>query len=115
MALENSTRIIQQRDTKANIEAFSGTLEEGAIGYATDTEQVGLYTNGSWVWLSPSISIDDLADVITTTPATGETLIFNGTNWVNGESVGSGEILVSDDTPLEMLTNEAEDDYLYEG
>lgn len=61
MALENSQRIVQMRDTKANIEAATGTLEEAAFAYATDTGQIGIYTGGAWVWLTglTNEAIDD--------------------------------------------------------
>ena len=35
-------------------------------------------------------SIDDLSDVIVTTPSNGQALVFDGTNWVNGASGVAG-------------------------
>jgi hypothetical protein len=60
MAIENITRITQYRDTKTNVEALDGALEEGAISYATDTGELGLYTNGAWVWFSSGASAADV-------------------------------------------------------
>ncbi len=37
------------RDTKANIEAFTG-LEEGAAAYAADTDELGTYDGAAWTW-----------------------------------------------------------------
>ena len=51
MAIENHQRIVGARDTKANIEALTGTLEEQVVAYATDTGEFGVYTNGAWVWI----------------------------------------------------------------
>jgi hypothetical protein len=51
MALENVTRVVQMRGTKTAVEAFTATLEEGAVAYATDSDELGVYTNGAWVWI----------------------------------------------------------------
>jgi hypothetical protein len=51
MAIINMQRIVQMRGTKVNCEAWSAGLEEGAIAYATDTSELGIYTNGAWVWI----------------------------------------------------------------
>jgi len=52
MALINMQRIVQMRGTKADCEAFTATLEEGALSYATDTSELGIYTNGAWAWIT---------------------------------------------------------------
>jgi hypothetical protein len=47
----NLQQIITMRDTKTNVESLSGTLEEIVLAYATDTEEIGIFTNGDWVWI----------------------------------------------------------------
>lgn len=54
MSIEYFTRIIQQRGLKADCESNSGSIEEGAIAFATDTQEIGLYTNGAWFWFGNS-------------------------------------------------------------
>lgn len=44
------TQITQLRGVKALVESFEGTTEAIALGYATDTEELGVYTGGAWVW-----------------------------------------------------------------
>ena len=44
---------------------------------------------------SGSSTLDELTDVVITTPATGEILIYNGTDWINGDA---GIDAVQDDT-----------------
>jgi microcystin-dependent protein len=39
---------------------------------------------------SASVSLDNLSDVVITTPATDEIIKYNGTSWVNGASPGGG-------------------------
>ena len=36
-------------DTKANIEALTG-VAEGAVAYATDTDELGTYSGATWTW-----------------------------------------------------------------
>jgi hypothetical protein len=62
MGIETQTRIIQQRGTRTAVEAFTGTLEEGALAYATDTGKIGIYTNGAWVWIGGGITGEILVD-----------------------------------------------------
>src|SRR5215208_4636592 len=70
--LRNLSRLIGMRGTKANIEAFSGTLEEQAFAYAPDTGQVGIYTNGAWAWFNLfSDAEGDPVDVSTGTASDG--------------------------------------------
>jgi hypothetical protein len=54
--LRNLSRIIQYRDEKANIEALAAVLEETSFAFSTDTAELGIYTNGSWFWISVSNS-----------------------------------------------------------
>src|SRR5690606_6058369 len=49
-----------------------------------------------------SVALDDLSDVIITTPNSGEVITYNGTNWVNGTSAGGGG-----GDPLDPLLNAA--------
>ena len=41
--------LVQYKDTKTNIEALSG-IGEGAIAYATDTDEFGSYDGTTWTW-----------------------------------------------------------------
>lgn len=41
--------LVQYKDTKANITALSG-VGEGAIAYATDTNEFGSYDGATWTW-----------------------------------------------------------------
>ena len=47
------------------------------------TEDHFLRYSGGGFWESHLLILDDVADVVLTTPATGEVLGFDGTNWVN--------------------------------
>lgn len=41
--------LTQYKDTKSNIEALSG-IPEGAIAYATDSNEFGSYDGTTWTW-----------------------------------------------------------------
>jgi hypothetical protein len=43
------TPAVQYTDTKANIEALTG-IAEGAIAYATDSNELGSYDGAAWTW-----------------------------------------------------------------
>jgi hypothetical protein len=49
-------------------------------------------TNSSWTSLSIANALDDLTDVVITTPSTDQILKFDGTNWVNSASGGTPSI-----------------------
>lgn len=87
MAEHNLQRIVGLRGTEAQVEAYSASLHELAIAYATDTDAFGLLVNGIWKWFGSG-----------------------------GAGSGAGELIIADGiTPPEPLTTEDETDFLYEG
>ena len=50
-----ATPLVQYRDTKANIEALTG-IGEGAIAYATDTNEFGSYDGTTWTWMQGALT-----------------------------------------------------------
>lgn len=50
--IENLSRFVQMRGIKSNVVGFAGTLSEVGLGYATDTDELGIYVTGAWTWLS---------------------------------------------------------------
>lgn len=67
MAISNLTRIVQSRGTKAQVEAYGATLEEGALAFATDTREIGIYTGAAWVWLGAGageVLVDDDGEIL---------------------------------------------------
>lgn len=73
--------------------------------------------NGStWVVSGGSVAdLDDLGDVILTTPATGEALIYNGTEWRNAGVSGSGDMLKSVFDPTNVNGDAFDMDNMSEG
>ncbi len=51
---------ILYKDTKANITALSG-VAEGAVAYATDTDEIGTYNGTTWDWLGISSALAHIA------------------------------------------------------
>jgi len=49
----------QYKNTKANIEALSG-VGEGAIAYATDTDELGSYDGAAWNWGGGAGAVDSV-------------------------------------------------------
>jgi hypothetical protein len=52
MPIQNLSRFVSYRDTKTNIEMMSGTAEEMALSFASDTNQLGIFTNNAWAWIN---------------------------------------------------------------
>lgn len=97
MGIELLSRHIGMRDTKSNITSLIGVLEEQAIAYATDTLEIGIYTNGAWIWISPlnNLYIDQSGGTADTYGVLGCTL--DGAHPICTVSQGSyvsGELLV---------------------
>jgi len=86
--IDNLQKIISMRGNKSDIESFNGTIEESMIAYATDSSQIGIYTNGAWAWISGG----------TVTTTSGEVLMQDG--------------IISPPIPIET---ESGDDWLYQG
>lgn len=70
--------------------SFSG---HNAITYDTSNNKLYVYNSG-WKDINSVIStaLDDLSDVTITTPAAGQVLKYNGTNWYNGVESGIGSV-----------------------
>ena len=56
-----------------------------------DTYQNYVYdsTDGVWKRFTAGVNLNDLGDVTLTSAAEGQTLVYNGTAWVNGDG-GAG-------------------------
>jgi hypothetical protein len=76
--------LVLYQDTQANVEALSGdAVAEGAVAYATDTDQIGTYDGSAWQWGSAVSALDDLSDVTLTSPALADRLRYDGSAWRN--------------------------------
>ena len=92
MGPEQLNRIIGLRDTQANIVAFTAVKEEQAIAYATDTGQLGIYTNGAWAWTSGSSGMIISGSGVMTTGAVSD-------GHLAGFSGSSGNYIYDDEAP----------------
>ena len=62
------------------------------------------YNGSSWESTAPVANIQDLSNVVITSPISGQVLKYNGTNWINdtdisGSGGGSSSVTVSDTPP----------------
>lgn len=140
MAIEDAQKIVILRGTKAECEAYTATLKEGMVAFATDLNKFGHHDGTLWSWdrldkmdatTAPTANddsgdgytvgsvwidvtndrpylcvdatetaavwlelgggastLDDLTDVVITSPASGEVLKYDGTDWVNDADAG---------------------------
>jgi hypothetical protein len=74
---------------------------EGDLWFDSSTGRSFIYYDSSWVELAggtPSItSINDIGDVVITSPTEGQVLKYNGTNWINSTDNAGTTITSLDD------------------
>lgn len=76
--------------TKGDIYAASGASTPVRVGVGSNGQVLTADSaqTAGMAWVTPSASVadlDDLTDVVITSPATAERLRYNGTNWVNSD------------------------------
>jgi len=73
---------------------FTGALPGRGLIWNGDKLVVGL----------PSLSLNDLSDVVSTSPSIGDTIIWNGNNWVTSSAYASSAWTISGTSPNEIIT-----------
>lgn len=91
-AIEHLGRLAAFYDTKANAEADTAALGEIRFAYATDTDEIGVYINGAWTWLSASADVTLASDADALLGLTGQqiTLDSQSANQVFAGPVSGG-------------------------
>ena len=86
-------------------------LTQRTLANLTDVSTPGVqngyilkYNGSSWESAAPVANIQDLSNVVITSPTNGQVLKYNGANWVNdtdisGSGGGSSSVTVSDTSP----------------
>ncbi len=86
-------------------------LTNRTLANLTDVSTAGVqngyilkYNGTSWESTAPVANIQDLSNVVITSPISGQVLKYNGTNWINdtdisGSGGGSSSVTVSDTPP----------------
>lgn len=73
---------------------FNGALPGRGLIWNGDKLVVGL----------PSLSLNDLSDVTSTSPSIGDTIIWNGSNWVTSSAYANSAWVISGTSPNEIIT-----------
>ena len=62
--------------------------EEGDLWFESDTLQTFVYYDSDWVLVGITTvnSLDDIGDVVLSSPTSGQILIYNGSTWVNQDN-----------------------------
>lgn len=96
--------------TNASLTAVNGgAVYSDAAGLAitaAGTSGQVLKSNGAAAPTWQTNNLDSLSDVIITTPSAGQTLAYNGTNWING-SGGGGGVTASATAPASPVNGSA--------
>ncbi len=84
-------------NTKANI--LAGSYQEGALGYATDTNEFGHYNGAAWVWGVNGGDHTALTNIGTNTHAQIDTAL---TRLANTSGTNTGDATVSDTASVDL-------------
>lgn len=79
------------RESTGQYEWIFRTPTEGLLTWIKDENKFYHYTaGGAWEVLGGNIGVDDLASIVITGLSSGDTLQYNGTNWVNTAAPAPG-------------------------
>ncbi len=97
-----------RRGTASQWTSGNPTLAAGEMGVETDTGKIKV-GNGSSAWNSlgyttPNLNLDDIADVNISSLASGETLTWNGSAWVNTNLTTTITAAIVDSAPSTLDT-----------
>lgn len=76
-------RYLGPKTTNPTLDNDGNALLTGALYWNSTASEMRVYTGSSWVIFTGAINLDGLSDVTITTPATGNLVRYNGTQWVN--------------------------------
>jgi hypothetical protein len=78
-------RYLGTKTVDPTLDNDGNALVAGALYFNSVSGVMKVYTGSAWVaaYVSGSLGLDDLTDVVLTSVTTGQILKYNGTNWVN--------------------------------
>lgn len=90
--------------TLATVNSNVGTFGNSTTVPVVTVNAKGLVTAVSTASITTgATNLDELSDVVITTPSNGQVLKYNGTNWVNDTSAGGGDALTAN--PLSQFAS----------
>ena len=117
-ALDNfDDRYLGQKASDPTLDNDGNALVAGALYFNTTSSIMKVYTGSSWAaaYVSGNFSLDDITDVVISTPTNNQVLRYNGTNWVNSadNSVQPGDNVSDLTNDAGYLTSFTETDPVY--
>jgi hypothetical protein len=108
-------RYLGTKTSDPTLDNDGNALVAGALYFNSVSGIMKVYTGSAWVaaYVSGSLGLDDLTDVVLTSVTTGQILKYNGTNWVNSSDFATsaqGSLADSATQPgdnVSDLTNDA--------
>jgi len=76
-------RYLGPKTTNPTVDNDGNALLTGALYWNSTASEMRVYTGSAWVIFTGATNLDGLSDVTITTPATGNLVRYNGTQWVN--------------------------------
>ena len=101
-------QIQMRRGTAAQWTSGNPTLASGEMGVETDTDKIKV-GDGATAWTSlgytvPNLDVEDLVNVSVSSLASGETLTWNGSAWVNTNLTTTITASIIDSAPATLDT-----------
>lgn len=83
IAYDNTTSFLTATNVQSAIDELEAEKENDLGLPLVDGYLLGSLADGTRSWVAPVSTLDSLTDVVVTTPTNGQTLVYNGTEWVN--------------------------------
>lgn len=90
LLVDASGRLLVQNDSPTtSLAALSDTNTAGAV-----SGQFLMYDSGTgdWIPADVSLAVEDLSNAVISSPASGESLVYDGSNWVNSTAAGASSL-----------------------
>ena len=80
---DNTTSLLTATNVQSAIDELEAEKENELGSPLVDGYLLSSLADGTRSWVAPVSTLNSLTDVVVTTPTNGQTLVYNGTKWVN--------------------------------
>ena len=80
---DNTTSLLTATDVQSAIDELEAEKENELGSPLVDGYLLSSLVDGTRSWVAPVSTLNSLTDVVVTTPTNGQTLVYNGAEWVN--------------------------------
>lgn len=92
IAYDNTTSFLTATNVQSAIDELEAEKENDLGLPLVDGYLLGSLADGTRSWVAPVSTLASLTDVVVTTPTNGQTLVYNGAEWVNQTTTSTSEL-----------------------